>query len=279
MSTDEVSSAVATQYDRRDLLEAIQQGLLLAGFEPSAPTLDQLTPVDEFHTGGLKATRSLFALMDLQPHHRVLDAGCGLGGASRRLAAEYGCTVTGVDLVPTYVEVATALTKRTGLDPLCRFETANLLRLPFEDASFDKVVTLHAAMNINARDQLYRELARVLVPNGCLGLFDVMKGPIDGMRYPVPWAETAETSFLSPPPAIEGWLRAAGFQIDEQIDYRDQALAFFDPIIARFDREAAMPALGIHLVMGLNTPLKLRNFTAALRDHQVTPVMMIASKR
>jgi cyclopropane fatty-acyl-phospholipid synthase-like methyltransferase len=42
----------------------------------------------------------------------VLDLGCGLGGASRYLAAERGCRVAGVDLTPNFVEAARILTNR-----------------------------------------------------------------------------------------------------------------------------------------------------------------------
>src|SRR3954463_7125135 len=50
-----------------------------------------------------------------QPDDHVLDVGCGMGGPGRFLVDRFGCTVTGIDLLPLRVEVAEELTKRTGL--------------------------------------------------------------------------------------------------------------------------------------------------------------------
>ena len=45
-----------------------------------------LAPVDEFHIGGRQATIDFAEQLHIEPGKRLLDIGCGLGGASRYFA-------------------------------------------------------------------------------------------------------------------------------------------------------------------------------------------------
>jgi cyclopropane fatty-acyl-phospholipid synthase-like methyltransferase len=72
----------------------------------------------------------------------VLDLGCGLGGASRYLAAECGCQVAAIDLTPNFVEVACILSSRCGLADRVEIRQANALALPFQEGTFDHGHTL-----------------------------------------------------------------------------------------------------------------------------------------
>ena len=85
--------------------------------------------MDEFHLGGLAATRSFFDLLDHAPGSRLLDVGSGIGGPARVAATQYACTVTGIDLTPAFTELATELTARVGLDDRVTFRTADGPRL------------------------------------------------------------------------------------------------------------------------------------------------------
>ena len=102
--------------------------------------------------------------MGLRPGAHVLDVGCGLGGATRYIAASIGCRVTGIDLTPEYIEMARLLAERTGLADRVDYHAASALDMPFGPAAFDAAITLHVAMNIKDRAGLYREIARVLKP-------------------------------------------------------------------------------------------------------------------
>src|SRR5512145_758400 len=108
---------VERHYGSDDLEEALLAGLAAAGKDIDRLAPEDLAPVDEFHVRGRLATVDLAALVAPDPGARVLDAGCGLGGASRYLAAKYGCRVAGLDLTRSYVRTAAMLAKRCGLAP------------------------------------------------------------------------------------------------------------------------------------------------------------------
>ncbi|CAM1509272.1 Fc.00g030110.m01.CDS01 [Cosmosporella sp. VM-42] len=53
----------------------------------------------------------LLEISKLPPNSAVLDVGCGIGGTSRYLAAQRGCTVTGITISSKQVEIANRLTE------------------------------------------------------------------------------------------------------------------------------------------------------------------------
>jgi hypothetical protein len=68
--------------DRRDLQETILAGLRSAGLSPDSPSVDDLAPVDHFHTRG-EATLELLRWGALRSDMAVLDVGGWLGGSAR----------------------------------------------------------------------------------------------------------------------------------------------------------------------------------------------------
>lgn len=104
---------------------------------------------------------ALAQLGDL-PGLRVLDYGCGHGMAAVLLARR-GARVTAFDLAAGYVAEAAARAEANGVQVACL--TANGERLPFADASFDRVwgnaVLHHLDLHVAGA-----ELRRVLKPGG-----------------------------------------------------------------------------------------------------------------
>jgi SAM-dependent methyltransferase len=75
------------------------------------------------------------------PGVRILDAGCGAGGACVE-AAKLRCEVTGVDASDALLSVA-----REKL-PDARFEQADLESLPFADSAFDGTIAVNSIMYV-----------------------------------------------------------------------------------------------------------------------------------
>ncbi len=271
-----IESAVAQHYGDADLLARILKGLEAAGIDLNRLRPDDLAPVDEFHIGGRKATEFAVAKMSLRADAHVLDIGCGIGGAARYMAAQIGCRVSGVDLTPEYIDVAKTLTDRTGLADKVTFEAANALAMPFEDKTFDAALTFHVAMNIRDRAALYGEIARVMKPGATFCAYDVMKKNGEDLIFPVPWAQSADTSHLTTPDEMRALLEGAGFTVLDVEDRTDFAREFFKQRLA--DEADGPPPLGIHLIMGASAPEKIKNTLINLEAGRIGPVQMIASR-
>ena len=272
---------VAAHYTTGDILGRIREGLSALGVNPDAPTVDSLKPVDEFHTGGLEATQALLEQVEITPPTRVLDIGCGLGGTARFIASHFGAHVTGIDLTPAYVDVANKLSEMVELDGKTMFLQASALKLPFEDDSFDMAVMLHVGMNIEDKSTMFSEAARVLAPGGIFALFDIMRGDDakSALRFPFPWAEVAEASFVAPPQSYRDAAAAAGFEQTGERDRSDFGAAFFKKVFAANAERGGPPPVGIHLLMRETAGEKLKNYVAALESGQLAPHEMIFKLR
>jgi ubiquinone/menaquinone biosynthesis C-methylase UbiE len=97
----------------------------------------------------------------------VLDVGCGTGAFWSTLPRPLrGARVVLADLSHAMVELATGAARHR-VDRLAGVE-ANVQSLPFEDASFDVVIANHMLYHATDQDQAFREIRRILRPNGQL---------------------------------------------------------------------------------------------------------------
>ncbi|APE30299.1 methyltransferase type 11 [Halomonas aestuarii] len=198
--------------DGQSLTARLRTAFRAAGRDPDHLTLDEIAGIDQLHLGGRRASRALAALGELAPGARVLDVGCGTGGASRLLAAELGCEVTGLDITAAFVEVAGWLSRATGLDDRTRFLCADAARVPLPDASLEVVWCQHALMNMPDAAAVLAEWRRLLVPGGRVLLHEVVAGQdASPLMLPVPWARDAATSHLRAREALEALLVEGGF--------------------------------------------------------------------
>ncbi len=273
---ENIETAVAQHYRTEDLLERIYKGLEVAGKELESLQPQDLAPVDEYHIGGRKATTHAVDKLCLNKNQHVLDIGCGIGGTARYIAANIGCNVTGIDLTPEYISIAKTLTGLTGLDNEISYKAATALDMPFESKTFDAAITIHVAMNISDRAALYSEIARVMKPGATLCIYDVMKKNDENFSFPVPWAESADTSHLTSPEDMRILLTNAGFDVREVEDRTDFALDFFKQSLATLSE--GLPPLGIHLIIGSNALKKLYNMKNNIENGCISVVQMIVDR-
>lgn len=104
----------------------------------------------------------------LAPGDRILDVACGTGALLQAIAAsDVDVTLAGVDATPEMLEIATS---RLGSSADLRHGRAE--SLPFDDGTFDTVVTTNALHFFRPAESALREMWRVIKPGGRIVVTD-----------------------------------------------------------------------------------------------------------
>ncbi len=271
-----VEKSVSSHYTRVNLEEKIFAALRAVGKD-----LDRLQPadfsaIDNLHVGGQEATESLAQFMDLHPGMHLLVVGCGLGGPARYFAQQ-GFRVTGIDLTEEFVQTAESLARRVHLEDRAKFHRGSALEMPFPDSTFDRAYMIHVGMNIEEKARLFREVARVLKSGGRFGVFDIMRKRDGEFAFPVPWANTPSTSYGASTNDYRLAMQAIGLRIVHERERAQFALEFTRKMMERA-ASAASPVHGVQLLMGEETPLMIKNVTAAIAAGVLEPVELVGAR-
>ena len=263
-------------YRHGRLEEAIDNALREAGKELERPRVSDLALVDEFHVGGRSATRELAWQMGIRGKMHFLDIGCGIGGAARCFAHEYGSRVTGVDLNEEYITVAESLTRRTGLAEKVDYRRGSALELPFDNETFDGAYMIHVGMNIEDKQRLFAEVRRVIKTRGVFGVYDIMREGPGELTYPVPWASNPSMSFLEDIDTYKRLLQANRLVVQRERSRRKSVI----DAAARARNEGGgdgPPPLGLHILMGENAAAKIANVMDGIERGGIAPNELICA--
>jgi ubiquinone/menaquinone biosynthesis C-methylase UbiE len=147
----------------------------------------------------------------------ICDMGCGPGHIARFLH-DAGTNVFGLDLSSRMIEEARRL------NPEISFRQGNMLALDLPDTSLAGIAAFYAIVNLPRAPlpQVFREMARVLKPDGLLLLaFHIGDETLQPVAL---WGRPVSMDFyFFPPHAIQRDLEAAGLTVEELIERKPYA--------------------------------------------------------
>jgi len=168
-------------------LKRVHRATWAAGdYAAVAQVIDELPP------------RDLLARMDIAPAHQVLDVATGTGNIALRAAAA-GAQVVGLDLTPELFE--TARRRAAEYDVTIDWVEGDAEALPFDDASFDRVVSAFGVQFAPRHQVVADELVRVCRPGGRIGLVNWTPSGQIGELFKIMGRYLPKPpDFASPPP-------------------------------------------------------------------------------
>jgi SAM-dependent methyltransferase len=266
-----MADTLVSHYGSEGIVKRILGALTAAGFDLDALEPDALAGADEFHVGGRSGSQFVADALGVGPDDHVLDVGSGIGGTARFLHRTTGALVTGVDLTPEFVDAAERLTNMVGLSKGIDYQVGSATDLPFDEDSFDAVTMVHVGMNIDDKDTMFAEMARVARPGSTIVVYDVMlTGSGDGeIEYPMPWSDIPEFSFPSCQADYETAAMTAGLALTGAADHGDLALRFFN------QPPANPPPVTLGHLMGPEMSTMFGNAKAAVNAGLISPVVLV----
>ena len=139
---------------------------------------------------------ALLDVVGIEPGMKVLDVGTGNGRNVAIPAAQRGAEVTGLDLTDSWFDTGRAMAADAGVE--VEFVVGDAQDLPYEDATFDRVLSTFGHMFAPDHRAAAQELCRVCRPGGVVGFTTWARAGYVGKMF----ALMGEFSPAAPPPGV-----------------------------------------------------------------------------
>ncbi len=206
----------------------------------------------------------------ISPGDRVLDAGCGVGGAPIWLANARGATVCGVNIQPMHLEIARRSAASTRAAENISFFQRDYADTGFPDDSFDVVWGLESICHCRDKRAFLQEAQRVLKPGGRLIVADFFlhKASLteDEEQSMQLWLDGWAIPHLAEINGFRRVLQELGY---ENVDYRDITQNVMPS--SRRIHEASRWTYAVGRLLdrlGLRTSVQTRNMRAAYFQYE-----------
>lgn len=224
------------------------------------------------HIGGIEATDLLVGLCRIDEHKYVLDVGCGAGVTPVYIAKKYGSRVVGVDILPQMVARSRERADKERVADRVEFRVADAQDLPFDDDTFDAVITESVTAFPEDKQRAVNEYARLTKPGGYVGLNESTWLKVPPPPEILDWV-AQDLGFAVKPQTREAWvglLEAAGL-VDiavkiYEIDVKDETKG----IVQRYGLGGFLRVQLRILGLYLRSPA-YREFVKGVRQRGLTP--------
>ena len=165
--------------------------------------------------------RVFLDLAQIKSTDKVLDAGCGVGGAAIFINQQTGAEVTGISLSEVQIDYASRAARAKNLSKV-NFEVMDYLETSFEDNSLDVVWACESSCHTHDKKDFIREMYRMLKPAGKLIMSDffiLQEDQQDPKSYIKKWIDTWGVPNLAVFDTFTRDLKDFGFSTVEAHDY------------------------------------------------------------
>ena len=126
----------------------------------------------------------------------------------------------GIDITLGYVDTATALTRRCGLEHRVTFEH-NGIDDHHPQRPYTAAISMHVSMNIADKPAWYRAIADRLNAGAEFGIWDVCRTGDADLSWPLPWSIDGTDSHVVTPDQLRSAITQSGFETLEWVDESD----------------------------------------------------------
>lgn len=193
-----------------------------------------------------RTVEKLASLLALDESSQVLDIGAGYGGTARYLTKTSGCHVTCLNLSEVQNERNRKLNQEQGFQDAIAVVDGNFEDIPLPADSQDVVISQDAILHSGDRQQVVREVHRVLKSGGVFLFTDIMQADTCQQGVLQPVLDRIHLSSLGSPGFYRQTTAALGMEEVQFLDLSQQLVNHYSSVFAAIDRnyDAAVSTSG-----------------------------------